>query len=450
MRHPQSALATAGTARGHGTEEVTSMQAQRTAKRTYGTGSLVERDGDWYGKWRIDGRQVSRKLGPVRGRRGASDGLTRSQAEAKLREKIAEVRPEDVQARSLVVGSSGRRTIEELGALYIDYARNHKGLKETTLTDYEMAVRLHLIPFFGSTPVSRIDAYRIERFAQHLRTKAGQGKRGGKPLSPKTIANYLGTLAVLLNFAVKRKWIASTPMAAADLPRLKDADSPIDELTFLEVHEVARLADAATAGEYRTLDRALYLMATYTGLRQGELRGLRWSQVDFGRSLVHVLEGVTRGRVSSPKGKRRRSVPLAPTAAQALLELRAESHWTDPQHYVFACPSTGNPMARAGLMDRYREALRTARLSESFCFHDLRHTFGTTMARKGVPVGTIQEWMGHADLATTQIYMHYAPRATDAALIESAFGPSDSPTNPPTNLRVIDGTDANSANEEAA
>ena len=78
-------------------------------------------------------------------------------------------------------------------------------------------------------------------------------------------------------------------------------------------------------------------------------------------------------------------------------------------------------MARAGIMDRYREALAAAGLSVDFSFHDLRHTFGTTMARRGVPASTIQGWMGHADLATTQVYMHYAPQDSDAALIDAAF-----------------------------
>jgi integrase len=71
-------------------------------------------------------------------------------------------------------------------------------------------------------------------------------------------------------------------------------------------------------------------------------------------------------------------------------------------------------MARAGLMARYRDALVAAGLPATFSFHDLRHTFGTTMARAGVEVGTIQAWLGHADLATTQLYMHYAPQARDA------------------------------------
>ena len=98
-------------------------------------------------------------------------------------------------------------------------------------------------------------------------------------------------------------------------------------------------------------------------------------------------------------------------------------------------------MARAGLVKRYRKALVAAMLLPTFSFHDLRHTFGTTMARQGVPVGTIQAWMGDADLATTQLYMHYAPAARDAAIIDAAFGPG---TNPGTKLSVVGGTERNS------
>jgi integrase len=236
-------------------------------------------------------------------------------------------------------------------------------------------------------------------------------------------------------------------MNAADLPRTTEGDKPIEELTLLEPEEVQRLIDAARPGMYRELDRALYATAAFTGLRQGELRALRWAHVDFGQAVVHVLENVTRGRRSSPKGKRRRSVPLAPTAATALLALRAVSPWTRPDDPVFACASTGEPMARTRLMARYREALTAAGLARGFSFHDLRHTFGTTMARAGVPVATIQAWIGHADLQTTSIYLHYAPAAKDAAMIEAAFGLG---TNSGTNLRLANGTDVTSHHDRAA
>jgi integrase len=414
------------------------VQAESPTKRAYGSGSLTQRDGSWYGKWRVGGRQVSRKIGAVR-LRGEATGLTRSAAEVRLRELMAEVGPEHLGSRvkDQNVRRPGRYTIGELGALYIEHAREHRGLKEgTTLTDYAATIRNHLTPFFRDTPIQQIDAKRIEAFARHLRTKKSRGTRAGRPLSPKSVANYLGTLSTLLNFAVRKKWLASSPMTAVDLPAHKiivDGDTPIADLKFLEPHEVRRLVGAAVEGRYQALDRAMYTMAAYTGLRQGELRALVWSRVDFDRSIVHVMEGITRGRRSSPKGKRRRSVPLAPTAAQALRALHEKSPWTGPDDAVFATPSSGNPIARTELMRRYRQALVAAGLDPLFSFHDLRHTFGTTMARQGVPVGTIQAWMGHADLATTQLYMHYAPAAHDAAIIDAAFGAP--PTNPPTNLR---------------
>jgi integrase len=97
-------------------------------------------------------------------------------------------------------------------------------------------------------------------------------------------------------------------------------------------------------------------------------------------------------------------------------------------------------MARAGLMARYREPLVAASLPETFSFHDLRHTFGTTMARAGVEVGTIQAWLGHA---ATQLYMHYAPQARDAERIAAAFAVEPG-TKSGTNLRLASRTESTS------
>ena len=394
------------------------MTSERESRRRHGSGSITLRNGVYYGRWRVGDRQIQRRIGPRRGR-ALPDGLTQSQAEVRLRELMAQsVVEEQERARKQV--AHAHLTVAELGRRYVEYGRDHKGLKASTLTDYESHVRIHLAPYFGARTVDQIDARAVEAFHEHLRCKRGKGRRGGKPLSAKTVANVVGTLAVLLNFAMKKKWIEATPMSAADLAR-PSSDAPLEELRFLETSEVDRLIDAARPGRYQFLDRALYTLAAYTGLRQGELRGLKWEHIDFDRSIVQVLENVTRRRRSSPKGKRRRRIPLAPTAAAALRQLHDHSAWAEPHQPVFAAPATGNPMALTPLMTRYRKALAAARLPEDFSFHDLRHTFGTTMARAGVPVTTIQAWMGHADIQTTQIYMHYAPAANDALEIDSAF-----------------------------
>jgi integrase len=92
---------------------------------------------------------------------------------------------------------------------------------------------------------------------------------------------------------------------------------------------------------------------------------------------------------------------------------------------VFCHPLTGLAYDASALRKRFYEALERAGLRR-ITFHELRHTFGTQMAAAGAPLRAIQEWMGHADAKTTQIYAHYAPDATNAAVfVERAFGARD-------------------------
>ncbi len=88
---------------------------------------------------------------------------------------------------------------------------------------------------------------------------------------------------------------------------------------------------------------------------------------------------------------------------------------------MFAAPHTGEPSYKPGILKRYRKALQAAQLEESHVFHDLRHTFGTRMAAAGVPLRTLQEWLGHRDLATTQRYADYAPSSREAEMVAAAF-----------------------------
>ena len=90
---------------------------------------------------------------------------------------------------------------------------------------------------------------------------------------------------------------------------------------------------------------------------------------------------------------------------------------------MFADPHTAGPLDKAAILRRFRRALKAAQLELSHRFHDLRHTFGTAMAGTGVPMRTLQEWMGHRDIETTQRYADYSPRQQEAAMIEAAFAP---------------------------
>jgi integrase len=168
-----------------------------------------------------------------------------------------------------------------------------------------------------------------------------------------------------------------------------------------------------------------------TGLRQGELLALRWRDVDWVAARVRVADNFPRGRsdrIDSPKSHEGRSVPMADRVAGELERLFQRSAYQGDD-LVFCHPHTGHVLDASKVRKRFAEALEAAQVRR-ITFHELRHTFGTQLAAARVPLRTIQEWMGHQDGKTTEIYRHYAPDPDGgAAQIEAAFnrGPNLGP-----------------------
>ena len=106
--------------------------------------------------------------------------------------------------------------------------------------------------------------------------------------------------------------------------------------------------------------------------------------------------------------------------ARELADWRGRSLFADESQLVFAHPHLGTPLDRTKVTRRFQRASAAAGV-RVIRFHDLRHTFATTLAAAGVPLRTIQEYLGHADLKTTQIYAHYAPSAGETAVLNAAF-----------------------------
>lgn len=97
-----------------------------------------------------------------------------------------------------------------------------------------------------------------------------------------------------------------------------------------------------------------------------------------------------------------------------------ESPFQGDEDLVFPHPHTGHPLDASKLRKRFKETLERAEL-RPIRFHDLRHTFGTHCASAGVPLRTLQEWLGHRDFKTTLVYADYAPSPHEADLLERAF-----------------------------
>lgn len=266
--------------------------------------------------------------------------------------------------------------------------------------------------------------------AAYMAAKARAG------LAPKTVTNHLNFAHGVFAFAAKRGLTATNPVAATDRPRAATGDP---DIRFLDRDELEALLRGVPADLLGPTDGALYLTAAMTGLRQGELVALRWRDVDWGAGLVRVRRSYTRGQWGTPKSKRSsRAVPMADRVAAELERHFQRSAFQADDDLVFAHPETGNPYDASRMRERFYNAMRAAGMGErcgredGITFHSLRHTFGTAMAGATTPMRTLQEWMGHKDIATTQIYADYSPDPSQgAAFAERAFGPG---TNPSTNL----------------
>ncbi|HTQ69486.1 MAG TPA: site-specific integrase [Solirubrobacteraceae bacterium] len=154
-----------------------------------------------------------------------------------------------------------------------------------------------------------------------------------------------------------------------------------------------------------------------TGLRQGELLGLRWRDVDLEERRIRVVSPYVRGEFADPKSEGSgRSVPLAVRVVEGLEALQLQTLYSGQNELVFCHPKSGKPLDRSKLVRRFKQAVNRAEV-RGITFHEL----GTRMAAAGVPLRTIQQWMGHADANTTQIYAHYQPSETEADLVDAAF-----------------------------
>jgi integrase len=314
------------------------------------------------------------------------------------------------------VARGDRLTLSQVGERYRGHLRA-QGRKRATLAAVESTFRVWLDPQLGDRGLDGITPEDVEDLMRAMTA----AKVGGK-----SIRNYIGTLSALYRFAMhpRRRWATTNPVEAIDLPQVQ----PSTEIHYLTVHEVEALASASVAGEHQALDQALYVTAAMTGLRQGELIALRWSDVDWAAQRIRVRRTYVLGEFDTPKSRRSvRSVPMSMRVARELDGWQQATRWGANDALVFAEPATGDVLRRGALMRRYRRALKAAKLEPTRRFHDLRHTFGTAMAAAGVPMRTVQEWMGHRDLQTTLIYADYVPNAGEVAMVDRAFASTPQP-----------------------
>jgi integrase len=289
---------------------------------------------------------------------------------------------------------------------WLRYVEHDRQRRHTTLRGYRNVVDAHLVPEFGEdTPLGRITTERIDAYRERLLA-------GGK-ISRRTAQQVLVLLHGVLQRAKQRRWLAVNPAEDAEKVTLKRSGE-FNVLSPAEVLAVTRAAESERDG-------ALFTVAAFTGLRLGELRALRWGDVDFANATIRAQRSYTHGRPGPPKSGLVRSIPLIDQAARALDGLSRRAHFTAPGDLVFATLAGGH-CDDSTVRRRFKRAVKAAGLEHKLKeapplrFHDLRHTFGT-IAVQVWPLVDVKAYMGHADIATTMIYAHHVPKRNAAAAL---------------------------------
>jgi integrase len=351
----------------------------------------------WYAKYRLpDGRQVQKKLGPAWTERGrpAAGYLTKRVAEDWLRSTLEQSRRETLPG---LVRTGA--TFADAAAEFLRYAEQDRGCKPSTLRDYRSNLEAHLLPAFGDLPLESVTPAAIDAWRATL-----------TGLSSRTKNKLLVVMGGVMRRAQHVWGLPANPVASVEKYRQRSSG----DIDVFSPEEVMALVRAAGSEQ----DATIFLTAAFTGLRRGELLALRWRDVDFAGSVVRVRASYAAGELTTPKSGKVRSVPLAPEVAKALARFGQRIDWTADDDLVFP-GEAGGYLDGSALRRRYATALNRAGL-RPLRFHDLRHTFGTRMIAKA-DIRRVQAWMGHSDVQTTMRYLHYAPRADDAALVAEAF-----------------------------
>lgn len=287
-------------------------------------------------------------------------------------------------------------TLEQYLKMWLKSANN--SLKANTVHQYRAMCDANVIPFIGSLKLKTLNPLQMDTFF-------GDIKEQGRPM-PSIRITY-GVLKSAFSKAVDWKMLATNPLDGVDKPKSEAPEftvwTPLQAKQFIKANADHRMA-------------VLWELALSTGMRQGEMLGLRWEDLSFSTNMIHVRHNLSEhnGKITGlhkTKTKTsRRNINVAPSLMNAFRAVRHRQieEGNATTHYVF-CTRDGNPHLKGNIHTYFKTAIRTAGVPE-IRFHDMRHTHATMLLSMGVPIKVVAERLGHSNVQTTlHTYAHVLP-----------------------------------------
>ena len=366
------------------------------ARRAKGEGTLYQAaDKSWVFQYRVDGQRKTKRFKKKVDAKAFQEALTA---------QMTDEQPAPGQSIEVItLGEWMDRWLES-------YAK--PTVKLSTYCSYEQYIRSHIKPQIGMLYMNRLRVDDLQDFFNERRQNGNVKGPGG--LSPKTLTNMRNLLHLALDQAVKNKLMKENPIEGVRLPKNVQR-----EMRVLSREEQDRLIRAARQAPEPAAFGVIFDL--FTGLRLGELCGLRWQNVDMEQGTFQVCE--TRNRlpnhddsiaasttvktVSSTKTDHsRRTVYLLDELFQDLKyykeiqdSIAAEYPGYNQEGYVF-CQENGQPYEPRTYQDLFKRCVRQAGIRDTN-FHALRHTFATRSLEQGMDVVTLSRLLGHANPSIT-------------------------------------------------
>lgn len=257
-------------------------------------------------------------------------------------------------------------------------------VRESTIIQYDGHIRNHLVPYFKTTKINRINFDSVEKYIAYGIEKG---------ISKVTLKKILVTLGGIMRYSARKKLIDFNPLTLVDKPK---NTKTTDRISYLRPNEIRRLIDNTDGQKYMTL----FKLAVMTGMRQGELLGAKWTDINWQDKQIYVSRSFNNGRFHDPKThSSRRAIDIPPSMVEDLKKWQLTCMISN-QDLIFP-NEAGKPMNHQNMVTRhFNPSLRRAGLP-IIRFHDLRHTYAALLIEQGEHPKYIQSQMGHSSIKIT-------------------------------------------------